>query len=210
MLYQITTAILMPFTMSLIKSMSGLGNVPKKGAFIIATNHVSYLDPIIIPLIFAKYFKRKVHFLAKKEFFEGFTGKIFGAATGGIALDREKGGTIGLKIALEAIKHGSIIGIFPEGGRSNNRKLQKGKTGAVRLALAARVPIVPIGIKGTYDLWSRHQKLFRMKKIVKVNIGKPIYFDKHYKKTITKKLLRALTRNVMKKIGELCGQKYNH
>lgn len=210
MLYQLTKAILVPFSMFLIKDMKGLDNVPKKGAFIVATNHVSYLDPIIIPSIFVKHFKRKIHFLAKKELFEGWIGGMFETATGGIPLDREKGEKTSLKNALNALRKGKIIGIFPEGGRSANGKLQKGKTGVVRLALAAKVPIVPVGIKGTYDIWPRQKKIFKIKKVVKINFGEPIYFNNYYNKPITKKLLRALTAKVMRDIGKLCGEKYNY
>ena len=88
-------------------------------------------------------------------------------------------------------------------------KYKGGKTGAVRLALAAKAPVVPVGIKGTYQLWPVHKKLFKIKRIVKVNIGKPIYIDRYYKRKITRKLLRKLTKKIMREIARLSGQRYN-
>lgn len=209
MIYQLVKAILVPFSMFLIKDIKGLNNVPEKGAFIVAGNHVSYLDPIIIPSIFVKHFKRKIHFLAKKELFKGWTRNIFEAATGGILLDRGKSGKTGLKNALNALKEGGIIGIFPEGTRSLTGKIQKGKTGVARLALWARVPVVPVGINGTFELMPRGKIMLKLKKNVTFKIGKPLYFDKYYNKSITKKLLREITNKIMEDIAKLSNQKYN-
>jgi 1-acyl-sn-glycerol-3-phosphate acyltransferase len=193
--------------MFLIKDIKGLDNIPKNGAFIVASNHVSYLDPVIIPAILVKYFKRKVHYLAKKELFEGWIGSAFQNATGGILLDREKGGKITLKNALNMLKRGKVIGIFPEGTRSKNGKLQKGKTGVARLALAARVPVVPVGLRGTFALMPRGRVFPKLKKNVKVNFGKPILFKKYYGKQ-NKTIFRKVTTIIMEKIAELSKQKY--
>jgi len=209
MIYKFVIAVTVPFSMFLIKDIKGLNNVPEKGAFIVASNHESYLDPILIPSIFVNHFKRKVHFLAKKELFEGIVGNIFESATGGILLDREKTGKTGLKNALNALKEGKIIGIFPEGTRSLTGKIQIGKTGVARLALWARVPVVPIGINGTFELMPKGKRIPKFKKNVTIRIGKPLYFNKYYHKSTTKKLLREITINIMENIARLSKQKYN-
>ena len=206
MLYQITKIILVPFSMFLIKDIKGLDKVPKKGAFILASNHSSYLDPIIIPVIFVKYFKRKVHYLGKKELFKTWVGKKIHNTLGTIPIDRG-GGDNALEKAIDTLKAGKIMGIFPEGGRTRTGKLNKGKTGVARLALWAKVPVVPIGIKGSYEIWPVHQKIFKFKKRIYINIGKPIYFSKYYNKKITKRLLREATTIVMKQIANLLKQK---
>ena len=207
MIYPLVIAVTVPFSMFLIKDIKGLNNIPKKGAFIVAANHESYLDPILIPSIFDKYFKRKVHFLAKKELFEGIVGNIFESATGGILLDREKRGKTGLKNALNALKEGKIIGIFPEGTRSLTGKIQSGKTGVARLALWARVSVVPIGINGTFELMPKGRIIPKLKKNVSFKIGKPLHFNKYYKRKTTKKLLREITNKIMEEIARLSKQK---
>lgn len=198
--------IVVPFSMFLIKDLNGIDNVPKKGAFILASNHSSYLDPIIIPAIFIKFFKRKVHYLGKRELFETWIGKKIHNAVGTIPLDRERG-EAALKSALKLLKEGGVIGIFPEGTRTKDGKLWRGKTGVARLALAAKVPVVPIGITGAFELMSTGGIFPKFKKNVAVNIGKPIYFKKYYGKG-SKAVFREVTTIVMKEIAELSKQKY--
>ena len=101
------------------------------------------------------------------------------------------------------------MGIFPEGKRSLDGKIQKGKTGVVRIALGGRVPIIPMGITGAFEIMPIGKGIPKLKKSVKLKIGKPIYLDKYYKRKITKKLLRNITDEVMKEIAKLSGQRYN-
>lgn len=191
-----------------IKEVKGLDNIPKKGC-IVASNHTSYLDPPLLGSYIATKLRIKVHYLGKEELFKPFIGRILHNAVETIPIDTTGKHKSWLRCALKYIKKKEIIGIFPEGGRSRNGKIQRGKTGAVRLALAAKAPVVPVGIKGTYQLWPVHKKLFKIKRIVKVNIGKPIYIDRYYKRKITRKLLRKLTKKIMREIARLSGQRYN-
>lgn len=208
MIYWLSTSILTPFSMFLLKEIKGLDNLPKKGGFVLASNHCSYLDPIVIPILFLKQFKRKVHYLAKKELFEPWIlNKVLKAAEI-IPIDRTGKDKGALKEALKALKDGEIISLFPEGGRSRTGRIQKGKTGVARLALWAKVPVIPIGIKGSYDIWPAHKKIFKLKKGIELNIGKPMYFDKYYHKQITKKLLTDVTRKIMKEVARLSNQTY--
>ncbi|MDP6648233.1 MAG: lysophospholipid acyltransferase family protein [Candidatus Woesearchaeota archaeon] len=191
-----------------IKEVKGLDNIPKNGC-IVASNHTSYLDPPLLGSYIATKLRIKVHYLGKEELFKSFIGKILHKSVETIPIDTTGKHKSWLSGASKYIKKKEIIGIFPEGGRSRDGKLQRGKTGVVRLALTTKSPVVPMGIKGTYELWPVHKKLFKIKKIVKVNIGKPIYFDRHYKRKITKKLLRKLTKKLMMEIARLSGQGCN-
>ena len=190
------------FWFPFVKEIKCMKNIPKEGC-IIASNHASYLDPPILGFIVSQKLNKKVHYLAKIELFRHFFSRAVYKLLEAIPVDREKRDKSWIKTAKKYIRNGHIVGIFPEGERSKDNKLGKGKTGAVRLALAAKAPIVPVGIKGTYDLWPINKKFHKIKKIVRINIGKPIYYDGYYKKRITKSLLRRLTDNLMLEIGKL-------
>ena len=190
------------FWFPFVKEIKCMKNIPKEGC-IIASNHASYLDPPILGFIVSQKLNKKVHYLAKIELFRHFFSRAVYKLLEAIPVDREKRDKSWIKTAKKYIRNGHIVGIFPEGERSKDNKLGKGKTGAVRLALAAKAPIVPVGIKGTYDLWPINKKFPKIKKIVRINIGKPIYYDGYYKKRITKSLLRRLTDDLMLEIGKL-------
>ena len=189
-----------------VKEIKGLENLPK-GGYIAAANHASFLDPPLVSSAIADKFNRKVHNLGKTELFKSFIGRKIQEIGGTIPIDRRGRGNTALEEAIEYLKNGKIIGIFPEGGRTKDGKLQRAKTGVARLALAARVPVVPVGIKGTYKLWPIKKKLPIIKKIVKINYGKPIYFDKYYGKQ-SKAIFRKVTTKVMIEIAKLLNQKY--
>lgn len=190
-----------------VKEVNGLQNLPQKGPFIIAANHVSYMDHFMMAML-VPYLNRKIHFLAKKEHFEGFFKRAWHTYAGAIPLDRQSGGKETLKLAIKALKEGKIIGIHPEGTRSLTGKLQKAKTGIARLALTAKVPVIPIGLIGTFEILPKGKYLPKLKKAT-MNIGKPMTFGKYYDKKINKRLLREVTNNVMKEIAKLCRQKYD-
>lgn len=190
-----------------VKEANGLQNLPKKGAFIIAANHASYMDHFMMAQL-VPYLNRKIHFLAKKEHFETIFKKAWHTYAGAIPIDRDGGDEKALKWAIKALKEGKIIGIHPEGTRSLTGKLQQGKTGVARLALAARVPVVPIGLIGTFEILPKGKYLPKFRK-AEINIGKPIYFKEYYSKKINKRILRGVTNRIMKEIGRLSNQKYN-
>ena len=186
-----------------LREIKGVENIPKEGC-IIASNHVSYLDPPIIASVVAESRDTKVHYLAKIELFRSFFGRVvYNKLLGGIPVDRTSKSTSWIKEAKKYLRRDEIIGFFPEGSRSPDNKLKKGKTGVIRLALAAKAPIVPVAIKGTYDLWPINKKFPKIKKTVRISVGKPIYYDKYYKKRITKSLLRRLTDDLMSEISKL-------
>jgi 1-acyl-sn-glycerol-3-phosphate acyltransferase len=186
----------------------GLENAPKDKNFILAANHDSYMDHLIIATVFINYLNKKVHFLAKKELFDNPIKKRFHEWADAIPIDRQSGGKDALKVAINALKHGKIIIIHPEGTRSVDGKLQRAKTGVARLALAAKVPVLPVGLIGTFAILPKWKKIPRLRK-AKIKIGKLMYFDKYYRKENDKKTIRFVTTKVMKEIAKLTGEKYN-
>ena len=195
-----------------LKKAIGLENLPKKKGYIVAANHTSYLD---IPVMYAAFFNkagRYIRFIARNSlledvYFRACTFLFENELNRVIRLDSEKPEEA-FSEAVAALKKGDVVGIYPEGTRSPTGKLQKGKTGVIRLALSSKSPIVPIGITGTYELMPIGKPIPKIKKIVTMNIGKPIYFNKYYNKNMTKKSLRKLTDQVMVKISKLANQKY--
>ena len=191
-----------------IKEVSCMENIPKKGGFIIAANHESYMDHLIIVCTVMPHLNKKVYFLSKKEHFDNVFKKAWHMYGGAIPLDRKAGGKEALRWAIEALKKEKIIAIHPEGTRSLTGKLQKGKTGVVRLALLAKVPVLPVGLIGTFEMLPKGKNIPKLKRAT-MNIGKPLYLDKYYNKKITKKMLREITDNLMREIAKLSNQKYN-
>ena len=210
LIYRFGKALLKPYVFHIIKSINNFENVPTEYPFIIVANHESYIDPVIIKEIFESYRKKCVFYLTKIESYNSPIKRYFFNSVGTIPLDRQKKDIQALNSAVEKLSEGEIIGLFPEGTRSRDGKLHTGKTGAVRLALIAKCPMLPIGIKNSYELWPPKKKLPSLKKIVIVNVGKPISLEEYYGKEVTKELLRKLTDDVMVEIGKLCGEEYIH
>lgn len=208
MVYLIPKLTIIPIMKMYIKEVNGLENLPKKGACILAANHASYMDHIIISGYTVSQVNRKVHFLAKKEHFDNFLKKAWHDYAGAIPLDRQKGGKKALRWAIKALRQGKIIAIHPEGTRTLTGKLQKGRTGVAQLALEAGVPVIPIGLIGTFEILPKGKYIPKAKKAV-MNIGKPIHFPEYYNKKINKRILREVTNKIMKEIARLSKQEYN-
>ncbi|MFC1704864.1 lysophospholipid acyltransferase family protein, partial [Nanoarchaeota archaeon] len=113
------------------------------------------------------------------------------------------------KDSINYLKSGEPIGIFPEGHRSYSDKMREGKTGAARLALTARVPVIPIGIEGSKKVLPLGAFWPRLKRFT-INVGKPIYFDKYYGKENDKKTLRLVTNKIMKQVSKLAKDRYDY
>lgn len=153
----------------------GIENLPKSGGLIIASNHVSYLDPAVL----AASLNRKIYFIAKKEIFKnGFISFIF-KNLNAISVDRKNADILAFKKAINILKEEKVLGIFPEGERSSDGDLQELKSGAIRIALKTGVPILPVAIIGTHKIYPRgliFPILFKHKIIVRY--GTPHYLDK--------------------------------
>ena len=208
MVYYILKRTLFPMVGLWIKKINGLENIPNNGSFILASNHASYLDHYLMVYLIIHGLNKKLHFLAKKEHFDNPLKVAWHNYCGAVPIDRQAGGKEALKWAIKSLKQGKIIAIHPEGTRTLTGKLQKGKTGIARLALSAEVPVIPIGLIGTFGILPKGKYMPKFKRAT-VNIGKPMYFNKYYNKKITKILLRKITNDIMKEIAKLCNQRYS-
>jgi len=176
----------------------GTENVPERGGVIIASNHVSYLDPIVL----GASTKRKINFIAKKEVFNNIFSSIFLKSLNAFPVDRKKIDMPAFKKTISILERGGILGIFPEGTRSINGELQELKLGVVKIAMKAGVPIIPVGIIGTHKIYP-HGKTFPVlfKNKITVYFGAPQYFDKHNIKD--KKYQKEALNVISQKIREL-------
>jgi len=153
----------------------GIENLPESGGLIIASNHVSYLDPAAL----VASLNRKIYFIAKKEVFKNTFVSFILKKLNAFSVDRENVDIIALKKAINILRKEEVLGIFPEGTRSSNGELQELKLGAIKIAMKTGVPILPVGIIGTHKIYPRGIKfpiLFKHKIIVKY--GTPQYLNK--------------------------------
>lgn len=191
-----------------IEEIEGLENIPKQGPVIIASNHQSYFDF----LCFIAISPRKVHYLAAEKFYESRIWRPVMNLTGQIKVER----TVHNKSEVynkvySALSQGRMIGIFPEGTRSSDGKIHKPFTGVARFALNVNVPVLPVGIIGTYNIMSRHDKRpkFRGAK-AKIRIGKPMYFSEYTNIQPTDNDYKLVTDKIMDSIAGLAEKKYSH
>ncbi|MFJ9392810.1 lysophospholipid acyltransferase family protein [Nocardioides sp. NPDC101246] len=189
-------------------TVTGAENVPRSGGVILASNHLSFADSIVIPSVSP----RPVHFLAKSDYFTG-TG-LKGAAQrawfegmGMLPVDRDdpQAALGSLEVALEVLDKGEAFGIYPEGTRSRDGLLYRGRTGVAHLALTAGVPVVPVGLRGTAELQPVGSSLPRLAKVT-VEFGQPIQVAGRFDGVPLGKARRALTDEVMAAIAALSGQ----
>ena len=208
LLYKFLIKFVAPLTINIfVKKINNLQKFQKKKAFIIASNHASLLDPMIIGSVFAVKFGVKVNFIGKEDVFSSFFSRMIQEAVGTIKLNSSDKGALALKTADCYLKKDRVMGIFPEGERSYDGKIANGKTGVARLAISAKVPVLPVAIRSTYELMPRGSIIPKFKKEVTVNIGKFMYFDKYYNKKISKKDYRIITNEIMLNIKTLIEKK---
>ena len=153
----------------------GTENVPERGGAIIASNHVSYLDPAVL----VASLNRKIYLIAKKEVFKNTFVSFILKNLNAFSVDRGNVDILAFKKAINILREEKILGIFPEGTRSSNGELQELKLGVVKIAMKTGVPILPVGIIGTHKIYPQGIKfpiLFKNKIIVKY--GAPQYLDK--------------------------------
>lgn len=203
-----------PLIRRYIKSIEGIENLSKEGCYIIAANHASYIDDFIFSCIPLFHTNKHIHIFVKDRYFKNYFIRKFleyGECIP-IYIDKsEKAKSLNGEALIKAadyLKYKDIVGIFPEGTRSPDGILQKGKIGVARLALSAKVPVIPYGIIGSSKILPKGAIFPRFKRC-EVKIGKPIYFDKFYGKN-DKKTYEEVTRIVMKEIAKLIGQEYNY
>ncbi len=187
---------------------TGLENVPRTGPVIIASNHLSFADSLVIPIVTP----RKVVFLAKSDYFAG--GGVAGTlqkawfeGMGMLPVDRDNtlAALASLDTALEVLGRGEAFGIYPEGTRSRDGRIYRGRTGVAHLALTAGVPVVPVGLTGTERLQPVGSRLPRVVPIT-VRFGAPIEVAGRYDGVPAGRARREVTDEIMAAIQELSGQ----
>jgi 1-acyl-sn-glycerol-3-phosphate acyltransferase len=189
-----------------IRSVTGLENVPSRGGLIIASNHESFMDF----LCFASVCRREVQYLAAEKFFDRPGWRLLMALTGQFKLDRYKPNQgEGYKIALSALRQGKAIGIFPEGTRSPDGQLLSAHVGVARLAHRARVPVLLVGMSGTFEILPRHRRWPTLAKC-SIRIGAPIVFPEFAEPRLDEDRYRLITDQIMLKIATLTGEVYPH
>ena len=181
--------------------------MPSNGPVIIASNHLSFIDSIFMPLVVS----RKVTFLAKSEYFtspglKGFIKKLTFIALGQVPIDRSGGkrSEAALLTGLRLLKENHCLGIYPEGTRSPDGRLYKGRTGIARMAIESGAPVVPVAMYNTAEIQPTGQIVPKVRRVEMV-FGEPMYFTGD---STDLDVLREATNKLMEKIAELSGQEY--
>ncbi len=189
----------------------GEENIPEDGAAILVSNHLSFSDSIFLPLVL----KRRATFLAKSDYFTG-TGikgaltRLFFGGTGQVPIDRSggKASEAALSTGLRILNEGHLLGLYPEGTRSPDGSLYRGKTGAARMALEAEVVVIPVAMIGTYEAQPTGHVLPRLRRIG-VRFGKPLDLSRYYGMAEDRFVLRSVTDEIMYDLMQLSGQRYS-
>jgi 1-acyl-sn-glycerol-3-phosphate acyltransferase len=189
----------------------GLENVPEDGGAILASNHLSFSDSVFLPLVV----ERRVTFLAKADYFtgRGLKGRLtagFFKGIGQLPVDRSGGqaSEAALNAGLRVLRRGGILGIYPEGTRSPDGRLYRGKTGVARMSLEAAVPVLPVAMIDTEKIQPPGRKRPTLGIRVGINIGKPLDFSRYEGMEGDRFVLRSITDEVMYELMELSGQEY--
>jgi 1-acyl-sn-glycerol-3-phosphate acyltransferase len=206
--YGVLRAFLTPFLMVLFRpKVKGLRHVPGSGPVIIASNHLSFSDSIFMPLVVP----RKVTFLAKSEYFtspgpKGLLKKLTFIALGQVPVDRSGGrrSEAALITGLKVLAEGKCLGIYPEGTRSPDGRLYKGRTGIARLAIESGAPIIPVAMFNTEKIQPTGTVVPKVMRVEMI-FGEPMYFDGDSSDLL---YLRDVTDKIMQTIQALSGQEY--
>ena len=182
----------------------GLDNVPATGPAILAANHISFLDSFFIPLAVP----RRVTYLAKAEYWDSWKTRWFFEAVGQIPVRRDDSAKAqsALEQGVKVLGNQGLLGIYPEGTRSPDGRLYRGKTGPARMAHRAGVPIVPIGLIGTLEVMAKEAKLPRFSGEVTIRFGAPLQVPDSADDDPM--MLRSFTDRLMYEIAQLSGQEY--
>jgi 1-acyl-sn-glycerol-3-phosphate acyltransferase len=188
----------------------GAENVPEAGPAILASNHLSYADWLFMPLTLT----RRVTFVAKAEYFntpglKGWFQKKFFYGAGQVPIDRSGAGAAdgALSAAKKVLDSGELFGIYPEGTRSHDGKLYRGKTGVARLALETHCKVIPVAVVGTNVVAPPGKKFGRVIRPV-VRFGEPLDFSRYEGLENDRYILRSITDEIMYEIMQLSGQEY--
>jgi 1-acyl-sn-glycerol-3-phosphate acyltransferase len=188
----------------------GLENIPATGGLILASNHLSFIDSIFLPLLI----DRRIYFLAKSDYFTGrglknWATKRFLLGTGMLPIDRSggKASEASLNTGLAVVAQGNVLGIYPEGTRSPDGKMYRGRTGVARMILEGHVPVVPVAMIDTEKVMPIGSKLPKVRRIG-VIFGEPLDFSRFEGMESDRFILRSITDEIMYELSRISGQEY--
>ncbi|MDX6216196.1 MAG: 1-acyl-sn-glycerol-3-phosphate acyltransferase [Frankiales bacterium] len=211
MFYWVVKAILTPILRTLFRPwIDHPEHIPSDGAAILASNHLSFSDSIFLPLVIP----RRVTFLAKADYFtgkgiKGRLNKAFFAGVGQVPIDRSGGAAsdAALRTAKRILADGNLLGLYPEGTRSPDGRLYRGKTGVARMALEAGVPVIPVAMINT-DVVQPTGKVIPRLGRVGIKVGRPLDFSRYQGMEGDRFVLRSITDEIMYELMLLSGQEY--
>ncbi|MGH3770183.1 MAG: lysophospholipid acyltransferase family protein [Pseudonocardiaceae bacterium] len=188
----------------------GAEHIPGRGGAILASNHLAVADSFFLPLMV----RRRVTFLAKREYFttpglRGWLTRQFFSAAGQVPIDRASASAAqaALDTGTRLLAQGKLLGIYPEGTRSPDGRLYKGKTGVARMALEAGVPVIPVAMVGTDKVSPMGTKMWRPHP-VEIRFGTPLDFSRYEGLDGDRFVERAMVDEIMYALMELSGQEY--
>ncbi len=213
MAYEGLKQVLGPLLRKKIRTVAGEKFLPKKPPFILAGNHVGYLDGLVLASYFYDLRKRYVTYLTTEgmwRFFGKYLSRHWLKMVPIVEHDpSQKAASLGEAVAH--LKRGEVIGIFPEGTRNpDGQRLLKGKTGAVRLALLSGAPVIPFGLQNNtgHRIGEALRSLWKKDRFLSLRFGPPLDFSRYAGQPIDKPLLVAATTELMGAIAQLCGKRY--
>jgi 1-acyl-sn-glycerol-3-phosphate acyltransferase len=188
-------------------NIEGLDNLPRDGAGIVAANHISFLDSLFIPLVIP----RRVTYLAKAEYWDSWKTRWFFDLVGQIPVRRDDSAKAlaALDAGSRVLNKGGLLGIYPEGTRSPDGRLYRGRTGVARMAAECDVPVIPVGLVGTREIMPKDAKLPHLRGAVTLRFGEPMHVKKE-EVDGDPMALRAFVDSLMYEIRELSGQDYTN
>lgn len=211
MFYWVVKGVLTPVLRLLFRPwVEGLENIPAEGPAIIVSNHLSFMDSLFLPLVVS----RRVTFLAKSDYFtgrglKGWLQRMFFSGVGQVPLDRSGGDASAAALAAgtRVLAAGGLLGIYPEGTRSPDGRLYRGKTGVARLAIETGVPVIPCAMIGTFEVQPAGRLVPRPRR-VGMRIGRPLDFSRYAGLSTDRFVLRSATDELMYELMLLSGQEY--
>ena len=206
-MYRFFFRLLRPLGRRIITPVTGMENIPQKPPYILVMNHVGFFDGPAIAMTTLPYLGEPIQFLTLNIMWCLWGGPLATRYWGMVRLQPDNvRGSLERMIAL--VRAGKTVGIFPEGGRNTNPgQLMLGKTGAIRMALATGVPLIPVGIRNAmgFSMLSSFASFFRPDRHIAVHFGKPFDLSAYRNQPITRELLHRATDDLMRAIGNLVG-----
>jgi len=188
----------------------GRENIPKSGGVIFAGNHLSFIDSVFLPLVL----ERRISFLAKSDYFlgtgiKGWLTRLFFKGTGMLPIDRSggKASEASLNTGLAVLANGEQLGIYPEGTRSPDGKMYRGRTGVARMILESGAPVIPVAMIDTDKVMPTGRRIPKVRRIGVV-FGEPLDFSRFSGLEGDRFVLRSITDEIMYELNRLSGQEY--